>query len=251
MQKVGRQLNCFRGRSNLDRRSVITKRPPAWLATRHPQFVQLNTTDSSGATPQLDPFSQSIIWRLDGRLHRLDGPARILNDGSEIWYRGGAVHRDEDLPASTRINDTGLDQEWWLHGQKHREDAPAKVYEDGRLKWYQNDDLHRIDGPAIMYPDGGEEWYQYHKLHRVGGPAVTTSDNTQEWWLDGQRHRIDGPAVVYPDGTQEWWLHDQRLACNDTEWEHYQRGERFKEQFKAAPTAHQPLAQALTPRRKR
>ena len=39
-------------------------------------------------------------WRVNGRLHRIDGPAFIDSDGT---------------------------QEWWINGKRHREDGPAFV----------------------------------------------------------------------------------------------------------------------------
>ena len=48
-------------------------------------------------------------WRLDGKLHREDGPAIEYADGARWWY---------------------------LNGNLHREDGPAIEYLDGRRSWY-------------------------------------------------------------------------------------------------------------------
>ena len=50
-------------------------------------------------------------WRLNGKLHRTDGPA------------------DEDADGST---------EWWLRGNRHRIDGPAVEYTDGSTEWWLN-----------------------------------------------------------------------------------------------------------------
>ena len=71
-------------------------------------------------------------WHVDGRLHRLDGPARIWPDGS---------------------------QEWWVDGQLHRLDGPAVIRADGYRAWYVDAHLHRLDGPALIWADGDQEWY--------------------------------------------------------------------------------------------
>lgn len=46
-------------------------------------------------------------WRLGGRLHRIDGPARIWSDGATDWYQDGRLHRI-DGPARD-----WPDGEWW------------------------------------------------------------------------------------------------------------------------------------------
>ena len=32
-------------------------------------------------------------WYLDGKLHRVDGPAVIHADGDKCWYQHGKLHR--------------------------------------------------------------------------------------------------------------------------------------------------------------
>jgi len=55
-------------------------------------------------------------WYLNGKLHRLDGPAVEYADGSKFWY---------------------------LNGKLHRTDGPAVEYADGNKEWWLNDKLHR------------------------------------------------------------------------------------------------------------
>jgi len=50
-------------------------------------------------------------WRLNGRLHREDGPA----------YEGITGHK-----------------EWWLNGKRHRLDGPAVEYPNGYKAWFLN-----------------------------------------------------------------------------------------------------------------
>jgi hypothetical protein len=71
-------------------------------------------------------------WRLDGVLHREDGPAIEWGDGYEVWYQ---------------------------HGKYHRDNGPAVEYGNGDKFWYQHGKLHREDGPAIVYHNGNKEWY--------------------------------------------------------------------------------------------
>jgi len=72
------------------------------------------------------------IWKLNGKLHREDGPAVIWSDGTKEYY---------------------------LNGERHREDGPARIYADGSQAWYLNDQLHRTDGPARIWADGDQAWY--------------------------------------------------------------------------------------------
>ena len=54
-------------------------------------------------------------WRVSGKLHRDDGPAKILADGSQFWYRDGKLHRD-DGPAIIRANGN---QAWYFNDKFH------------------------------------------------------------------------------------------------------------------------------------
>lgn len=55
----------------------------------------------------------SIEWRLDGNLHREDGPAVERPEGTRVWFRHGKQHR-EDGPAVEHGDGT---KEWWRNGQ--------------------------------------------------------------------------------------------------------------------------------------
>ena len=74
----------------------------------------------------------TTMWKLNGKLHREDGPAIEYANGSKYWY---------------------------LNSKCHREDGPAIEYDDGSKHWYLNGQCHREDGPAVEYADGGKVWY--------------------------------------------------------------------------------------------
>ena len=153
------------------------------------QLMSLNQWRATVPEPRCVTLSNGTQeWRLGGKLHREDGPAKILADGSQSWYRNGKLHRD-DGPAVVWFDGT---QEWRLNGQFHREDGPAKILPNGTQIWCRNGLRHREDGPAIVWADGDQEWYR-----------------------DGQLHREDGPAVIKPDGTEEYWEHDRQIIKND------------------------------------
>jgi hypothetical protein len=71
-------------------------------------------------------------WRLDGKLHREDGPAIERVIGTKLWY---------------------------LNDQLHRENGPAIEWANGSKFWLVCDQYHREDGPAIELADGYKAWY--------------------------------------------------------------------------------------------
>lgn len=91
----------------------------------------------------------SEFYFYESLLHREDGPAVVLNDGSnyKAWYRYGNLHRD-DGPA-IKITSS---QEWWVDGKHHRVDGPATIHTDGYVDYWENNLMHRVDGPAQIYP---------------------------------------------------------------------------------------------------
>lgn len=79
-------------------------------------------------------------------------------EGKIIWYLNGKKHREEG-PAIEWIDDTKEWKEWWINGKRHREDGPAIEHNNGANSWYQHGLLHREDGPAVEHCDGHKEWF--------------------------------------------------------------------------------------------
>lgn len=125
-------------------------------------------------------------WRVNGVLHRLDGPAVIYDNGEQVWYKDG---------------------------KRHRIDGPARICDDHE-EWYFDGVLHRLDGPAILYKNY-EEWYKNGKLHRIDGPA-RLGKKYEEWRIDGVLHRLDGPAIidkVLPDKIiNKYFIHGKEIT---------------------------------------
>ena len=97
---------------------------------------------------------------IEGKLHRIDGPAIEWDNGSNDWF----------------IND-----------KRHNPNGPAVENRDGSKEWWINSKLHRLDGPAIEYADGSKEWWVNNRKHRDNDlPAVERSNGTKEWWLHGR-----------------------------------------------------------------
>lgn len=102
-------------------------------------------------------------WKMDGLLHRENGPARIFQDGRKEWYWKGKIHRNggpaiTDAKGIHRVPEEG----WFILGILHRIDGPAITYSDGRQCWYIHGKRHRKNGPAIIMADGSlGAWYVY------------------------------------------------------------------------------------------
>ena len=74
-----------------------------------------------------------IVYYLNGKFHREDGPA-VYNDA----YKG-----------------------WWLYGRLHREDGPAAEYTGGK-SWYLNDQCYGNDDDFT-----NESWIRFVKLESL------------------------------------------------------------------------------------
>jgi len=122
-------------------------------------FDALGDADSDVA----DYFGEDgiVAHYVAGRLHRTDGPALVMPDGTEEWYRDGRLHRSDGGPAVT----TG----------------------DGSLYWYEHGLLHRTSGPAVVESDGTRAYYCHGRLHRTDGPAIEGPFTSARWYLDGRR----------------------------------------------------------------
>ena len=166
----------------------------------HPgQFARtVHAPDESPLTPPHPGGYDTVDTDLIGNvsyfrgesLHREDGPARILVDGTEEHYRDGLLHSYDDQPAV--VSSTG-EREWRHDGLPHR---------DG-------------DQPARILADGSQFYLRHGQLHRDGDqPAVVAPSGRTEYWVDGQRHRdpAAGPARIHPDGAEEYWVHGQRFT---------------------------------------
>ena len=73
----------------------------------------------------------TIHW-LNGKYHKLAGPAIEYANDVKCWYYKGRMHR-KDGPAVEYANGTKY---WYVDGKLHREDCPAVEYVDGRPNEY-------------------------------------------------------------------------------------------------------------------
>jgi hypothetical protein len=84
-------------------------------------------------TPKID-INGNNFWKLNGLLHRKDGPAVEWTDGTKFWFLNGRRHR-EDGSAVEWADDS---KEWFLNNLRHREDGPACEWANGVKSWYLN-----------------------------------------------------------------------------------------------------------------
>lgn len=120
----------------------------------------------------------SSSWYVDGKLHRIDGPAVQHANGDKEWHQNGLLHR-VDGPAIDRLNV----KEWYCNGKLHKEDGPAST-----LYTYRNE--HDYD--FVSYA-----WVMYYN--------------------NGLRHRTDGPALTFfingiPHSTY-WYFNNTHVKC--------------------------------------
>jgi hypothetical protein len=88
---------------------------------------------------QLDGWNKPYVektrwytqWKVNGMLHRINGPANVTDDGDEGWYRDGKLHRDGDMPAVTNADQ----KMWYVNGKRHRDGGPqTQTY--GAMSWF-------------------------------------------------------------------------------------------------------------------
>ncbi len=83
----------------------------------------------------------------------------ITEDGTEMYYKDGKLHRAGDKPAVIYLNGT---QYFYKDGKLHREgDKPAIIYADGSRSFYKDGVLHRDgDKPAMISVSGTQYFYK-------------------------------------------------------------------------------------------
>lgn len=128
----------------------------------HKEYDTEDTIMDEETTKNVDDKGNISYRDTEGKLHRNDGPAAMLRDGTMMWSH---------------------------HGDFHREDKPSITWEDGSQRWYYHGKLHREDGPAVVNVGGKQAWYVHGEQHREDGPAVIYGDGSQEWWMNGERIR--------------------------------------------------------------
>lgn len=108
-------------------------------------------------------------YKINGKLHREDGPAVIRINGTKKYCINGKLHRI-GLPAVFTgydvIGNIQLDDEYAIKNRLY-----------GTIKYYVDGKLHRENGPAIVCKNGTRHYYLNGKPFNENGPSVITGDN--------------------------------------------------------------------------
>lgn len=120
----------------------------------------------------------STKYLLNGKLHRLDGPAEKDATG-ECWWVNGERHRDDGLPACEYA---GGSRAWWVNGKLHRLDDNPAIFDTnggftaGSTYWFVNGERHRDYGlPAYCCWFYEPDWYWHDvevRKERAFGLAI-------------------------------------------------------------------------------
>jgi len=88
------------------------------------EFLPYNFT---GIVEYLSGIKQ---WRLNGKVHRVDGPAIIYPKGTKDWYVNGKLHR-VDGPAIEWFNGWKV---WFVYGNEVTEEQCKLLHDIMKLK---------------------------------------------------------------------------------------------------------------------
>jgi hypothetical protein len=82
----------------------------------------------------------NIRYELNGKLHRLDGPAFIWKNGDGQWYKNGKLHR-LDGPAILWKNEIARIEEYWIEGVEYTEQEFLNLSRQIKLKTILNENI--------------------------------------------------------------------------------------------------------------
>jgi len=192
-----------------NKRESMTKNQIVKMYNEGTLFAYVKNCDDPTFVLENGTKEWKVFKRGAWHFHRLDGPAQVLPDGSETWWK-----YDEDFNKSVMHNENGPAMTWvnpprtkfCLNGELHNENGPAYVSPE-KTEYRIMGRLHRIDGPAIIESSGTVKFYLNGKQHNESGPAVIPGPNCGpiEYRIHGELGRIDGPALVFPNGKEIWF----------------------------------------------
>ena len=106
-----------------------------------------------------------IIWTVNGKKHKYDGPALIQgiskenpNGTEHIYYQYGKLHRglSQDgkvgpayIQGISKKNPNGIYNTYYQHGIRHRDDGPAVIREISKEHPNGSDQLYYINGKQV------------------------------------------------------------------------------------------------------
>lgn len=117
-------------------------------------------------------FSNSQkLYKTNGVLHRVDGPAVVDDNGSYKWFQHGLPHR-EGGPA---IEDIWGLQRWMMFGLRHRSDGPAYSVNHTRMffifdEYVRHHQFLHWQQTGTPHEDLTKEFYEEDLLSRAKHP---------------------------------------------------------------------------------
>lgn len=178
----------------------------------------------------------ALLWMINGKLHRTDGPAVLGYDGTHEFYINGRKMKYEEYIKHFDIKES-LNESVVFHARKIspieqqlsdiQEPLPGggMLYSDSRLVNIYTDKngyLHRDhDLPAYEHKVNGKQiWYKHGVVHREGGkPAEVVRKNgklrSESYYEHGLLHRINGPAFVNNVHDNKEWYQRGKLHRTD------------------------------------
>jgi len=101
------------------------------------------------SNPEIDEDGNKF-WCVNGKPHRIDGPAVEFANGNKYWYANGNLHRLDGPAVEGRYGT----KEWWVNGERHRLDGPAIEYTSETKRWYVNG--KELSGPLYLLKHGAK-----------------------------------------------------------------------------------------------
>ena len=96
-------------------------------------YNEKSTLKIEGYDESMDVFGGDVVYLLDNKLHRENGPAFFRKYELYLWLKNGKLHRENDEPAiETEDNSVKM---WFKNGLKHREYGPAVIRRIGSEYW--------------------------------------------------------------------------------------------------------------------
>jgi hypothetical protein len=111
------------------------KHLPSWYKITEQEYAWARLC---GYEIQYDHRPNRVVWVLNDKKHRTDGPAIEYASGTRSWYLNGLLHHT-DGPAVEWANG---DRDWYLNGLPHRTDGPAREWANGDREWWLNGKRH-------------------------------------------------------------------------------------------------------------
>lgn len=86
---------------------------------------------------------RTVEFRVDGKLHRLRGPAIVYDDGAKFWFMWGKLHRTSG-PAEIESDGT---ERYWVFGEEITKEEFDERYGGGE------NDVHLINGQFVSFDE--------------------------------------------------------------------------------------------------